>query len=602
MNLKALAPALCLCLALATAPAVPQPAPTQPQKVFRYGLLAAETGFDPAQISDLYSSVLVSNMFDAPYCYDYLARPAKVRPNLAADLPIVSADFKTFTFKLRPGIYFADDPAFGGKKREVTAADFIYTLKRIFDPKTKSPRLSSLAEEGILGLDELNKQAQASGKFDYGREAEGARALDRYTVQIKLAQPRPRFVSSLADPAVLGIVAREVVEMYGDRIMEHPVGTGPFMLSEWKRSSKMTFIRNPNFREEFYQAEPNPEDAKAQEIYQLMKGKRLPMVDRVEVSVIEEPQPRWLAFLNNEQDWMERLPQAFANQAIPNDKLAPNLAKRGITMDHVPLSDVTYFWFRMDHPIVGGYTPDKVALRRAISLAYNSDEEVRLARRNQAIVAQGPVMPLTRNYDPTFRSDMGVFDRARAIALLDMYGYVDKDGDGWRDMPDGRPLVLEFNTLAQADYREQDEIVKKNLDAVGIRTTFKVGKFGEQLRAARAGKLMMWQLGLSAGGPDGGSVLELGYSPSIGQLNHAAFKNERFDELYRQQNLLPDGPERQKVIQEAVKILVAYAPYKFRTHRIATDLSQPWFLGYKRHPSLREFWKYVDIDTTKLPK
>ena len=194
---------------------------------------------------------------------------------------------------------------------------------------------------------------------------------------------------------MFGIVAREVVEKYGDRIMEHPVGTGPFMLQEWRRSSSMTFVRNPNYRHKVYEAEPPADDAKAQAIAAQMKGKRLPMVDKVVVTVIDEQQPRWLSFLNNEQDFMERLQESFALQAIPNNKLAPNLAKRGIQVEQVPLSDITLFYFSMTHPVVGGYTPDKVALRRAMALAINSEEEVRLARRGQAMVAQGFVMPNT---------------------------------------------------------------------------------------------------------------------------------------------------------------------------------------------------------------
>ena len=212
---------------------------------------------------------------------------------------------------------------------------------------------------------------------------------------------------------------------------------------------------------------------------------------------------------------MERLPQNFATHAIPNNKLAPNLAKRGIQIDRVPLSDITMFFFNMDHPLVGGYTPEKVALRRAINLAYNSEEEVRLPRRGQAIVAQGFVMPNTASFDPAFRSEMGTHDRARAVALLDMFGYTDRDGDGWRELPDGQPLVLQYETLGTADYRELDEVLKKNLDAVGIRIVFRIGKWPEQLKAARAGKLMMWGVGLSASSPDSGPVLERGFSRSI---------------------------------------------------------------------------------------
>ena len=595
--------AISLCLALgATAPTAAPSTANPPEKVLRYAFPIAETGMDPPQLSDLYSRILTANIFDALYGYEYLARPVRVTPVLADGMPEVSADFRTYTVKVRRGILFADDPAFGGKKRELTAHDVVYSIKRVYDPKTKSPQISSLDEEKILGLTELRKHAEASGKFDYEREAEGLKALDRYTVQFKLGAPRPRFLNTLADPGVMGVVAREVVEKYGAEIMEHPVGTGPFMLKEWQRSSKITLVRNPNYREEYYNENAPAGDPQAQAIAARMKGKRMPMVDKVIVSIIDEPQPRWLSFLNNEHDLMERLPQNFATHAIPNNRLAPNLAKRGIQMERVPLSDMTLFYFQMDHPVVGGYTPDKVALRRAIALAYNSEEEVRLPRRGQAIVANGPLVPNTLSYDPNFRSEMGTFDRAKAVALLDMYGYTDKDGDGWRDLPDGKPLVLEYNTLSTSDYRELDEVLKKNMDAIGVKMEFKVGKWPEQLKAARAGKMMMWGLGSSASSPDSGGALARGYGKSIGQENLSGFSNAKFDELYVKQSQMPDGPERDAVIREAVRIWVAYMPYKVRTHRIGTDLMQPWVIGYKRHPSAREFWRYVDIDTTKLPK
>ena len=598
------ATSLCLALAAVTTPSVAQPsAPAAPavEKVFRYSFPVAETGFDPAQISDLYSAIVLANMLDAPYEYDYLARPAKVRPNLAEAMPVVSPDFRTYTFRLKKGIYFADDPAFGGRKREATAQDFVYSFKRFYDPKNKSPRYSGLAELKVVGLEELRKKAEAGGKFDYDSEVEGLKALDRYTVQVKLAQTRPRFILTLADPGVVGLVAREVVEKYGEHIMEHPVGTGPFLLQEWKRSSKITLVRNPGYREKLYEAEPAAEDAAGQAIYAKLKGRRLPMVDKVVVTIIDQQQPRWLSFLNNEQDYMERLQENFALQAVPNGKLAPNLAKRGIQVEQVPLTDITMFYFNMTHPVVGGYTPDKVALRRAISLAVNSDEEVRLARRGQALVAQSFVMPNTTSFDPNFRSEMGTFDRARAIALLDMYGYVDRDGDGWRDLPDGKPLVLEYDTLGTEDYRERDEIMKKNLDAVGIRINYRIGKWPEQLRASRAGKLMMWGYGLSGSSPNSGSVFELAYGKSAGLQNHSRFSNPKFDALYEKQLVMPDGPERDAVIREGVRIMTAYMPIKPRVHRIGTDLMQPWLVGFKRHPFARNFWSYVDIDTARLP-
>jgi ABC-type transport system substrate-binding protein len=570
------------------------------EKVLRYAFRIAETGFDPAQLSDLYSRILTAHIFDALYSYDYLARPAKIRPNVADGMPLVEDNYRTYTVRIKPGIYFADDPAFQGRKRELVAQDFVYSFKRIFDPRNKSPSVSSLENEKMLGLSELRREAlKPGGSFNYDHEVEGVRALDRYTIRFRLAEPRPRFVHNLADPGVWGAVAREVVEKYGDKIMEHPVGTGPYRLQQWVRSSKITLERNPNFREAYYEAEPAAQDAASQAIYQRMKGKRLPMVDRVVVSIIEENQPRWLAFLGGEQDLLDRLPEQYAYQAIPNNRLAPNLQKKGITMERVPASDVTLSYFAMEHPVVGGYTPDKVALRRAIALAYNASEEVRLPRRNQAIVAQGVIPPLNYGYEPGFKSEMGEFDRARAVALLDMYGYVDRDGDGWRDLPNGQPLVLEYATQPDAASRELSEIWRKNMSAVHIKIEFKVAKWPENLKASRAGKLMMWGVAWS-GGPDGQGFLQLGYSPSKGQANHARFVHPGFDRLFERMQDLPDGPQRLGLMQEATKILLAYMPYKASAHRYITDMSQPWLIGYRRHPVMREFWHYVDIDQAKL--
>jgi ABC-type transport system substrate-binding protein len=332
-----------------------------------------------------------------------------------------------------------------------------------------------------------------------------------------------------------------------------------------------------------------------------MKGKRLPMVDRVEISIIEEVQPRWLSFLNEDQDFLMYLPNAFAFQAIPNGKVAPNLAKRHITMERIAAPEVTLTYFNLEDPTVGGYTPDKVALRRAIALAYNTDEEIRLPRRNQAIPAQGPIVPNVYGYDPSFKSEMSDFDRGRAGALLDMYGYIDRDGDGWRDMPDGKPLLLEYATQPDAASRALNEIWKKNMDAAGIKIVFKTGKWPEHLKAARSGKLMMWGLGQSSSTSDSQGMLGLAYGPDSGGGNLSRFKNAEFDRLYVQQQALPDGPERLAILQKLAKLMVAYMPYKFGTHRIRTDMMHPWLIGYKRHPISHSFWKYVDIDTTKLP-
>jgi ABC-type transport system substrate-binding protein len=591
-----------LLFALCVLAALMLPAQAAAPKVLRYAFPTAESGFDPAQVTDLYSNTVLAHIFEAPLEYEYLAQPARMRANTAAALPEVSADFRHFVFRIKPGIYFADDLAFKGQRRELTAHDYVYSLKRHYDPRWKSGKLYQLETTQIVGLSELRREVIAAKKpFDYDREVEGLRALDRYRFEVKLALPSPRFPQLFTDPGLTGAVAREVVEHYGDRISEHPVGTGPFRLTEWRRSSRMVLERNPGFREVLYDEHPPAGDTRREAIAARLKGRRMPMVDRIEVAVIEEPQPRWLSFLSDEQDVVERIPDQFCEQALPNNKLAPHLAKRGIQMVRYQRNDVSVSYFAMEHPVVGGYTPDKVALRRAIALAVDIEREIRLARYGQAIPAQSHVAPQVWGYDPAFKSEMSEFDRAKARALLDLYGYVDRDGDGWREQPDGTALTIEYATSPDKVFRDLYEQWDVNMRAIGVRIVPLIRQWPEHLKASRAGKLMMWGVGWS-GGPDGETFLNLGYGPNKGQSNHARFDLPAYNEAYERQRVLPDGPERAALLEEAKRLMVAYMPYKVHVHRIWTDLSQPWVTGYHRNVFVREFWKYVDVDMDERAK
>jgi ABC-type transport system substrate-binding protein len=184
-----------------------------------------------------------------------------------------------------------------------------------------------------------------------------------------------------------------------------------------------------------------------------------------------------------------------------------------------------------------------------------------------------------------------------------LYGYTDKNGDGWRDMPDGSPLVLEYATSPDTTSRELNEVWKKNMNAINIKIEFKIAKWPEHLKASRNGKLMMWGLAWAGTDPDGETFLQLANGPAKGGANHSRFDLPEFNRLFKVQKSLPDGPERAAAMQEAAKLMVAYMPYKINTHRVHTDLTQPWVVGYRRHMSgSRGSWKNIDIDTSKLPK
>jgi ABC-type transport system substrate-binding protein len=576
--------------------------PGQPPKILRYAFRVAETGFDPAQVNDLYSRTVTPHIFEGLYTYDQLARPYKIKPLTADGMPVISADFKTWTVKIQPGIYFADDPAFQGKKRELVAADYVYAFKRYADPKLKSPNWSYLEQYGLLGLRELRKVALDSKQpLNHDKPIEGLKALDRYTVQFNLDSPRPRFIDMLATGDLFGAVAREVAEAYGDQIAAHPVGTGPFRLKQWRRSSFIALERNPAYRDKYYDAEPAADDQEGQALLKRLKGRKLPMLDGVEISIIEEEQPRWLSYLNDEHDFVELLPPEFITAAMPNGKIAPNLAKRGMQPYAMVRAEIAVILYNMDNPIIGGYTPDKVALRRALNLGYNVEREIRLARRNQAIAAHSPTLPHTVGYDASFKSEMGEYNPAKARALLDLYGYLDKDGDGWRDMPDGSPLELIVNTQPDGLQRQLDELRKKDFQALGIKASYKTAKWPENLKSARAGTYMVWGVGSSAAGPDGQTAFARYHSPQIGGQNMARFKLKAFDDIYDRMSVLPDGPERMALFDQAKRMAVAYAPMKAVLHRIVTDMAQPWLIGYRRPLYWQEWWHMVDIDTAKLP-
>jgi ABC-type transport system substrate-binding protein len=236
-----------------------------------------------------------------------------------------------------------------------------------------------------------------------------------------------------------------------------------------------------------------------------------------------------------------------------------------------------------------------VALRRAIALAVDVPREIRLVRRSQAVPAQSAVAPGVYGHDATFRSEMGSYDLARSRALLDVYGYIDRDGDGWREQPDGQPLTLEVATQPDALSRQLAEQWQRNMKALGLRIEFQVASWPENAKRSRAGGLMVWSLGWLAGQPDADTFLALGYGPQAGAGNPSRFALPAYDALYERQRSLPDGPERLAAIRAAQKLLIAYMPMKVHVHHVSTDMAQRWVEGYCPNVFVPAFWKYVAV-------
>ncbi|MFZ2651651.1 MAG: ABC transporter substrate-binding protein [Burkholderiaceae bacterium] len=585
---------------LAGTPPMQLRAASEPRKAatLRVAFSTAETGFDPPQIGDSNSNTVAACIFEPLLAYDYVARPVKLRAQTATALPEISADFTRFTFRIRPGIFFADDAAFRGKPRELIAQDYVYSVKRFYDPKLNAENVYLFENAKVLGLSELRAAARREKKpFDYDVEVEGVRALDRYTFQLRLGAPNPRFHLNFAT-ATTGAVAREVVQAYGDDIAAHPVGTGPFKLGSWRRASRIVLLRNPAFREQFFEGEPAPGDAQAQAIAAELSGRRLPLLERIEISVITEAQPRWLAFVESAVDLLE-LPNEFAPIAVPKGELAPHLARKGVRLQRALQADMTLAYFNMDDATVGGNEPGQVALRRAVALAFDGAEFNRVVRNGQAIAAQSTVPPFTSGYAQSYRSEMSKHSREEAMALLDIFGYADSNRDGWRERPDGSPLVLRLASLPDQSDRRRNEVWRKQMAAVGVRMEFDIATWPDLLKKARAGSLMMWGFTWVAASPDGSFFLGIGYGPNASESNDAHFSLPEFDRLYERQTTLPDGPDRETTMRQATSLLVAYMPYKALGHNIVNDLQHPWVRGHWRHPFMRDVWRYVGVDAPR---
>jgi ABC-type transport system substrate-binding protein len=570
-----------------------------PAKVLRIAFPIDVSGLDPAGTQETYASLVEQKIFDALYVWDYLARPYRFVPSIATGMPEISADGRVWTIRIRPGIYFADDPVFAGKKRELTAADFVYAWKRIVDPRVRSPN-SDLLEHKIVGLDDAVAKAKSSGRFDYDAEIQGLRAADRYSIKLELIEPDYTFLQIL-DGAALRAVAREVIEKYGDssgRAMQHPVGTGPYRLKEWQPGHRIILEANPGYREVRFPPAPANADAAIKAVADSMRSKRLPQIGRIEIAIVEETNPRLLMFNTGQVDMLD-VPGDVAPKMIDSKgNLLPEYAARGIRLERATELAVTFAYFNMEDPMVGGYTPEKVALRRAICSAYNLPDEIRVIRNGQALPATQPIPPDVEGHVPGYKG-LSPYDPATARALLDKFGYRDRDGDGFRELPDGRPLTIHQTSLVGAVYRQYDELWLRSMREVGIRMDFQVQTFPEAIKAAHAGHIQFSGFGWNGDIAD--DFMRLFYGPNAGAGNLSRFRNAEYDALYDKSRRTADTAERSKLYEAMTKIVSARAPWCMNAYRISNTVVAPQIRGYRKnvHYFLSP-WEYLDIDTAAL--
>jgi len=560
-----------------------------PAKVLRLASSDIDT-LDPQQWQDTYSNIVGSSIFEAMYQWDYFGRPPEPVPNTAAGAPEVSADGKTWTIRLQPGILFTDDPAFGGRPRELVAADYVYSIKRYLDPNLRGggePLLTDL----IVGMRAVVDAARGPGaKLDYDAPVEGVHALDRHTLVLRFNAVNYPLVADI----LVGVlaVAREVVEAARGDIQARPVGTGPFLLREWQRGTRVVLEANPRFRGVDFPASDDPRHAA---LIAAMKGKKFPQVGRVELSVIEEQQTRLLEFERGNLDYVELRGEA-AKRFLPNGELDPALAARGIRRQTNSTNSVRSISMNMDDPVLGGMELSRVALRRAIAMALDVDSLIRVVYNGQGLPAAQLVPPGVSGFDADLRRP--AFDPATANALLDRTGYRSRDAQNYRLQPDGKPLTLTFTIFSGTVWREIQTLFRRNLDAVGLRVEFKVVPTQDLFKEAAQGKFQINIHG-RGGGPRG-LLFGMLYGPAPPENNESRFRNGQYDRAFEAFLRAPDPATRLAQARTMSALTQVYVPMIPLMVDVENAFVQPWVAGYNRSP-FATYYKYVDIDLARRP-
>ena len=561
-----------------------------PSKVLRIASDDIDT-LDPIQAQDYYSQNIISVIYEGLYEWDYLGSPPRAVPRTAAAAPAFSPDRKTWTIKVKPGIFYTDDPAFKGKPRELVADDYVYAIKRYLDPNLRGggdPQISDL----IAGMRELVDAARKPGaKMSYDTTVEGLRATDKYTLQLKLAEPNYPLVMSMLVTAYGQ--AREVVEAAGGDIQSRAVGTGPYMLKEWQRGSRVVLEANPKYRALSFPESSDPALAK---LVGSMKGKKLPAIGRVEISVITEQPVRVLEFDRSKLDYVELRGEAVG-RFLRNGELEPALAKRGITRIPYASNSVRSLYVNMDDPVLGGMDNAHVALRRAMSMAIDVPTLVRVVYNGQAMPTSQIVAPGIAGYDPNGKKP--VYDPAAAGALLDRFGYGKRDAQNYRLRPDGKPLTVVLTIFSDGNvWREIQTLLKRDMDALGVRLDFKSTPMQDLFKEAAQGKFMMTIHGRSA--TPLGTIFQTFYSTQPGEANESRFKSKEYDRAADAFFVADTDAGRQKAASTMTEILQTYAPVMPMLYDVENAFVQPWLMGY--HPSrVAAHWQYMDLAPPKTP-
>lgn len=546
------------------------------ERVLRITAPSDVKGFDPMMAGDVGSAAQIAKIYEGLITYHWLKIPYELIPNLAEEMPEISKDGMTYTFKIRKGVFFQDDAAFpGGKGRELTAMDFVYSLKRHADTKNQSTGWW-LFDGKLKGLNEWREKYANAEVANYDEEVEGLKAIDKYTLQFKLAKVFPQFLYALAMPFAY-VVPREAVDKYGKEFINHPVGTGPYVLPVFDQGKRIVYTRNPTFREKFYPTEASPEfkhmlgDA----------GKKVPFLDKIIVDIMIESQPAWLKLNKGEVDYLN-IPKDNFSSAITNNELSKDLADKGMTLSKTPGLDVYFYIFNFDYKIF-----QNLKLRRAMSLAFDQKAQNELFYNNTGFPAESVAPPGIAGNVPSFKNPWKGPNIELAKKMLAEAGY-----------PEGKGLPeITLDTFSSTAARQKAEFFQKQMEKIGIKIKVVTNLNPELQGKIKKRSVMMVDYGWIGDYPDTENFLQIFYGPNSSPgANSSNYNNPEFNKQYEIIAKMQDSPERTKMYEKLNQFLADEVVVIFTVHTQSYTLQQKWVKNYHNSDFVFDYDQYLNID------
>ena len=603
----------------------PYPEETASDPTYYTALSADPKSMDPSVAYDVPAATVIDSIYPAYYKYNYLKHaPFTLELALGAEIPkkeklqvsfqeggkTVMQEGERWTFKIKKGMRYQDEACFpGGKGREITVADFIYTFKRMADPVINCP-IYSFFGDNVIGmadfnahnaaLEKGNKSLPESKKItgDYSFPIEGLQSdpADPYTFRIVLKHPYPQLQYLMA-MHFTSPIPHEAVEKYGKEFGRHPVGCGAYKMLEFKPNSRIVLVVNENRLPETYPTEGDPGDRENGLLEDA--GKALPLCNRVQFNIISEGVTYWNSFMQGYQD-SATITQSNYEQAMSagTGKLSPEMQARGIKLVHFPQTDTWYYIFNMEDPIVGNTgDPEHDAktrkLRQAISLSIDSQQEIDLLNLGIGVNAQSLIPPGLLGYDATYKNPYHQPDLEKAKQALAEAGY--KDGI---DPKTGEKLTLVWeNALTTPTGRQLIGLLIKQIEQLGIKVDSRSSIFSIFQDHIDKGAFQFADWGWVADYPDPENFDFLFYGPNKRPgPNHSAYSNPAYDKVFEKMQAMENSPERLKLIGQLRETITEDCALIPRYHTESLVITHAWLKNYKPNPVSFDLLKYRKVD------